>query len=268
MNLSEFVAFFESLAAGRELLETSIEFSRRRGLTHNLMWSRASMLSYLYELGQWDELLRESGEIVRWDREHGGTQIESFALTVTIPVLLHLGRFEEAARAIAIVLPRAREIGDPQAVGPALIQAALVSASLGRLDEAIALAEEFRSVAGRERVDVQSGLLGVARVCVAAGRPDIVEELLRDVGDGRGPVVRSARASTRALLCEARGDTDEAAKLYREAAAGWSEWGSVVEHAYALLGLGRCGDGTAAHEGAAVFARLGATPFPAAARAA
>ena len=53
---------------------------------------------------------------------------------------------------------------------------------------------------------------------------------------------------------------DEAARLYREAAGRWLEFGSVVEHAYALLGLGRCGDTKAAREGNAIFARLGASP--------
>jgi hypothetical protein len=59
---------------------------------------------------------------------------------------------------------------------------------------------------------------------------------------------------------EARGSIDGAAHLYREAAARWQEYGSIVEQAYALLGLGRCGDDEAAHEGEAIFARLGARP--------
>ncbi len=51
-----------------------------------------------------------------------------------------------------------------------------------------------------------------------------------------------------------RGRTDA------DAAARWAEYGSVVEQAYALLGLGRCGDVNALREGQAIFERLGAAP--------
>jgi len=262
LNLGEMVAMFESLAAGRELTEASLEFSQRRGLMHNVMWTRAALLTYLYQLGEWDELLRESDELVRWDREHGGTQIEITALTVGAAALAQRGRLDEAERDVAILLPRAREIGDPQAVGPALIQAALVSALRGRLDDAVSLVEEFASFADRARVDVLGALPVVTRICVAARRADVAERLVRAASDAPGPVARSALASSRALLCEARGEVAEAASLYREGAAGWAEWGSVVENAYALLGVWRCGgDEDARREAEAIFERLRAAPF-------
>jgi hypothetical protein len=62
------------------------------------------------------------------------------------------------------------------------------------------------------------------------------------------------------MVAEARGDEDDAASLYREAAERWDAYGSVVERGYALLGLGRCGDAKALVEGQAVFAALGASP--------
>ena len=62
-----------------------------------------------------------------------------------------------------------------------------------------------------------------------------------------------------------KGTLDEAERLYEDAARGWAEYGSVLERAHALLGLGRCrpalgrvdarGTGTTA---AGLFARLGA----------
>lgn len=262
LNLSEMVAALENLAAGRELAQASLEFAQRRGLTHHIMWTRGADLVYLYELGEWDELLRESDELVRWDREHGGTQIELMALTAAVPVLAQRGRLDEAARDVAILLPRAREVGDPQAVGPALAQAALVSALCGQLDEAVALVDEFAGFSDRMRVDVLGGLPAVARICVAAGRAEVVGRLLEAASGAPGAVARSALASARALLCEAQGDTAAAANLYREGAAGWAEWGSVVERAYALLGVWRCaGDEDARREGEATFERLRAVAF-------
>ena len=62
------------------------------------------------------------------------------------------------------------------------------------------------------------------------------------------------------MLREARGLADEASTLYAEAAERWGEYGSVVERAYAVLGLGRCGNAKALREGQAIFAGLGASP--------
>ena len=64
-----------------------------------------------------------------------------------------------------------------------------------------------------------------------------------------------------------RGATDEAAALFRRAAEGWQQWGSVVEKGYALLDLGRCGDVQAAREAEAIFELLRARPFVALAAA-
>jgi hypothetical protein len=62
------------------------------------------------------------------------------------------------------------------------------------------------------------------------------------------------------MLAEARRERDEASILFRDAAERWDEYGSVVERAYALLGIGRCGDAKALREGEAIFASLGASP--------
>jgi hypothetical protein len=62
------------------------------------------------------------------------------------------------------------------------------------------------------------------------------------------------------VIAEARGDTAEAADGYRRAAVLWADYGSALESAYALVGLGRCGDADAAREADETFARLGARP--------
>ena len=69
-----------------------------------------------------------------------------------------------------------------------------------------------------------------------------------------------ARPAALAGLAEARGRLEEAGELYRRAAERWAEFGSVVEQAYALLGLGRCGNARASLEGEDIFASLGASP--------
>ena len=134
----------------------------------------------------------------------------------------------------------------------------------GKLDEALRLLEEFeRATRGRPNwrvLDLPTAL----RVCIAVGALDLGEELLagaRDATENRGSGL--ALVTARAILAETLGSGEEAAILYSEAARGWSEWGSVVQHAYALLGLGRCGDEDALREGMLIFERLRAVPFTA-----
>jgi hypothetical protein len=102
------------------------------------------------------------------------------------------------------------------------------------------------------------------RLCVAAGELPLAQRLVDGAADvADAPVSRHMTTAGRAILAEASGRTKEAAVLYAEAAVAWDEWGSVPERAYALLGLGRCGDEDAAREAAAIFERLGAVPFKA-----
>ena len=268
LNLGEMVGVLESLAAGLELTESSLDFARRRGLTHHEMWTRSARLWYLFDLGEWDELLREAEEVLQWDREQGGTQIELNVLTATAPVLAHRGRLDEAARQAAIFLPRAREVGDPQALGPALMQSAFISAVRGDLAGAVSLVEEVVEFA-QAKVEVFGGLDVLVQVYVAAGELAAAERLVQEIAVRPASIVGiNSLKSSRALLAEARGDYEEAAAAYREAEAGWREWGSVFLRAYALHGLGRCGDEEAASEAAAIFDRIGAAPFSAIARAA
>ncbi|CAN5167458.1 hypothetical protein BH09ACT13_BH09ACT13_11360 [soil metagenome] len=258
------VTAFDGVTAGLELVQASLDFARRSGLKHHEMWARTGRMWYLYELGHWDELLQEADEVTRWDREHGGgTQIEINALIFSAPARAQRGSVDEAARDAAIFLPRAREVGDPQTLLPALVQAAFVTALGGELEEAVALAVEFERTAHGRRIDVY-GLPTILRVCVAAGELPLAQSLVDGAADAADtPVTRHSATTGRAILAEARGRSDEAAALYAEAAAGWSEWGSVVERAYALLGLGRCGDEDAAREASAIFERLRAVPFTA-----
>jgi tetratricopeptide (TPR) repeat protein len=49
-----------------------------------------------------------------------------------------------------------------------------------------------------------------------------------------------ALCAARAQLAEDAGELEEAVGLYAEATSRWQEFGNVPEHAYALLGQGRC----------------------------
>jgi hypothetical protein len=102
-------------------------------------------------------------------------------------------------------------------------------------------------------------LVWPVRIAVAAGDTALAAAFL-DAREYPSTWNACARLTGRAMVAEAEGRETEAAALYRDAAERWDVYGSVVEQAYALLGLGRCGDAAAMREAQATFARLGASP--------
>jgi len=259
-NLAEAVSVFEGLRAGREVYDEGIEFSRQRGLTHNVMWMRGERLRCLYHAGEWDELTREANDVLRWQEEHGGGQIEVFARVNLADVLTHRGAVADGARHLEALLPRARETGDPQMLVPSLVVAAIVAAVSGDSSGALELLTELERATRDEPTGYRALYLAwPVRIAAAAGELDLADAFL-DGSEHGSALAELARLTGRATLAEVRGSADEATTLYARAAKGWGEYGSVVERAYALLGLGRCGDAGALREGQAVFARLGASP--------
>jgi hypothetical protein len=79
----------------------------------------------------------------------------------------------------------------------------------------------------------------VSRICLAAGAPELAEPFLAGA-DAPAARYQHCRATAGAVLTEARGDLDTAADRYDRARTGWRGFGVVLEHAQALLGLGRC----------------------------
>jgi hypothetical protein len=78
----------------------------------------------------------------------------------------------------------------------------------------------------------------VIRVAVALGETTLAEALMAN--ESRHPYRGHAQVATRAIVAEARGQTELAARLHAEAAERWERFGIVHERAFALLGAGRC----------------------------
>ncbi len=259
-NLADSLYYFESAHAAREVWEEGIEFSRARGIVSTEIWCRSERLRALYNLGAWAELETEAEHVLRWVEEHGGGQLEVFAHVELAQLHVHRGAVDVAAGHVEELLPIAFESRDPQVLVPGLTVAALVSSARGDEERAAALVEELEGTTRGGPIGWRSFCLGwPARIAVAAGRPDLVEAFLEDT-EQESAWDRSARPAARAALAETRGTLGAAADLYREAAERWEAYGSVVEQAYALLGLGRCGDAQALSDARAIFARLGASP--------
>jgi len=224
------------------------------------MWQRSERLRPLYHLGEWDELRREADAIGSWEERYGGGQLGVLAHIHLTQVLVHQGAVPDAAAKVEALLPKARESGDPQVLVPGLTCAALVAATLGDDAQALKCVTELEELTRGSPTWRDYCLVWPARIAIAASERELVLALLDDRKyDAAWNVC--ARLTAHAMLAEDAGQSDEAARLYRDAAERWDSYGSIVERGYALLGLGRCDDVKAQIEGQVIFAALGASPL-------
>jgi tetratricopeptide (TPR) repeat protein len=235
------------------------DHASRRGTWSRYRWAQAESLWALYDLGRWDELLTIADEVLAASPL---VQVTAMVQPMRARVLVQRGDLNGAAEAIAGVLSLVREIGIAQVVGPALPAAAAVAVARGEREGARALLREFA-----ERGEASPGLLvwhfgDAVRAAAAIGEGVLAEKLVAIID----PVLaRDANAvlGARAILAEAAGETARAAELYCEAAERWGTYGSVIERAYTLAGLGRCAaDNDASAEARRIFSSLGTPGAP------
>jgi len=258
-NLGDSEAWYVGLTQARETWEKAIAFSLERGLIGPAMWQRGERLKCLYHAGEWDAALTEAAEVLAWEMERSAGPLEVYARLPLAGIHVHRGDVDAAGSQVAALLPAARRSGDPQVVVPALSVAALVASAVGDVETAVARLDELE-VATRGQPAWRSFCrVEPLRIAVSVGRPDLGELFVDDsrVDPGWDDCAATTAA---AILGEARGDLEEAARGYREAAERWGAYGSVLERAYALLGLGRCGDAGADGEAEEIFLGLGARP--------
>jgi class 3 adenylate cyclase/tetratricopeptide (TPR) repeat protein len=238
-NLGDWVWVAESPARGLDVKRAGIEFGERRGLTLPVMWARAESLWPLFDLGQWDELLRIAGDLIEWDRRQGGGQVTVVALTYMAYVLQYRGELGQAHALAEEFLPRAREIRDPQVLVPAVAVVSLIEHTHGNRSAAVRLIEELEEVTRERPIFRARHLPEALRVCVAAGAIRLAESLL-DTDAHLAARHRYAVLTGRAVLTEAEGKHDAASGLHAEAADRWADYGFALERGQAALGAGRC----------------------------
>lgn len=222
-----------------------------------------------YELGDWDDVLRATDAVASWERERGRTINGILAPPFAVKVMAARGQIQAAAPIVADLLPRARRLQDPDSLQPALTAAAVIELAQGDPSSALSLVEEVEELTrGRDDFLRVMSIPDLGRVCAATAELSLLERLLQT----RPPVgVRwtNLLLSGRAILAEARGEHSHAQSLYEQAAQGWKIHGSVIERAYALLGLSQCRlalrhqaeAASSLHEARQLFARLEARPL-------
>jgi class 3 adenylate cyclase/tetratricopeptide (TPR) repeat protein len=247
-----------------DIYTDAVEFADRRSMGGSTMWLRAERTWALFDLGRWDELLREVETVEDWGRPRGGGgYVSIIALPQKARVLVQQGHLAEAASLTVEYLGGAREAGDPQVLVPALLAAAETAFAVGDLPEAAALVREAET--NTRGINRSRYLADLVSVAVDANAMDVAEAFLGNT-DFVGPVHASTAAH--AVFEEATGETEVALGLHEEAALGWEEQGSVPARARSLFGgarcllaLGRSHEATAhLQEARELFTRLGARP--------
>ena len=243
-NLGTLLLMAEGADAALRVHEEGIEFSRLRGLAESFWWQRAERTWMLYDLGRWDELLRDvdtlRSELANAGRDSGSGQLGPLLRTWHAHVLLRRGELAPARVLIDESLAPARDVRDAQILGPTLAAAALAAHASGDDRAALAFVDELdTALAGRAAWHRARFLPELVAICIAMGAAERGERLLDsiDVLAGR---TEHAVASARALLFEADGRHEDALRLNETAAAGWQQFTFAFGRAQALHAAGRC----------------------------
>ena len=241
-ELAEGVWMTEGPRAAIPLSQAAIKAAGQNGDRGRAACFRAEGLRLLYDLGDWDELLRESAEIGQVLTDTGHRYWAVMQDSIRVLALAWRGEVEEAraVQAQAHLLPQARKFNDFQILAPALTASAVTHLAAGHPGKALRLVTELQAaITGSSSWFWVPHLPDLTHACVAAGEPSAAEALI-----SRAPATttrhRLSVLTAKATVSEARGAVRDAMLMNQDAAAGWSEYGHLFEHGRTLVALGRC----------------------------
>jgi class 3 adenylate cyclase/tetratricopeptide (TPR) repeat protein len=267
-NLGVTLWSFEGPATSLELLRAGIAYAEPRGLTEMLDTLTQSSHDCLLDTGEHEEVLTLAAEMAPRLEASGDALDLTEVRAVQVRIFAMRGQGAEVTEVLEWLEPAARGTEDPYSFILGLGSSALVRAGLGQEEAAAVLLAEVESYPGaRDNANYPVLLPAMARAALRIGEPELAERLMSGL-EPRYPYAEHALVAANAALTEARGDLQAAADAYADAADRWERFGVVPEHAFALLGQGRCLLGLARATEAAVvlqhareiFERLKAAP--------
>ena len=135
----------------------------------------------------------------------------------------------------------ARGAGAPEYAVIGLAAAALARAALEQHEAAATLLAEILATPGAGEIQYYGIYMPMmVRTALELGDPALAERLADGCESNNYPFAAHAGVAVGAALAEARGDHQAAVEGYAQAAERWEQFGVVPEHAFALLGQGRC----------------------------
>ena len=272
-NLGDSLARGDRFEEAAEVVREGLRFARRVG---NRYWEWALMSSMYppFALGEWDEVVAMRAELP----EDDWTQARLAFLGVLVcwvPTQLHRGHVAEAETFLAMFEEFQTSADLQERMAHAFATSCLALAT-GRPAQALAAAEEAmgaRSAIGISNEVVKEAFVVALQAAVQLDDLEKAQELLAVVealAPGRSPQFLQAHAARfRAALAARRGDTEEAERLYKQAAGRFRELSvpfylavTQLEHGEWLVGEGRTDEAEPLlAEAGEIFERLEAQPW-------
>jgi class 3 adenylate cyclase/tetratricopeptide (TPR) repeat protein len=231
---------FDGPAAAMDTLHAGIAYAAPRGLTEITDNLETSSLSVLVDTGEHDQALDLAADLA--DQFETTGDIWDLGEVRSVQTRIHTlrGQPDRAADWLDWLETTTRDSAEPQGIVLGFAAAAAAHAALDHPDTAAALLAEVHTTAStRHTYYYAVWLPGMVRTALTIGHPDLAEELLAGV-EPRHPYTEHALVTAHAALTEHRGDYQAAATAYAGATTRWEQFGVVPEHAFALLGQGRC----------------------------
>jgi class 3 adenylate cyclase/tetratricopeptide (TPR) repeat protein len=266
-NLAICAWLYEGPSSAVAACAEGLEFSERRGITEWALGIAAQSLTFRAQTGDAEETLAETGSLAARLEEIGSADALE-ARSVQLRLLAQRGEPAPAAvQNTEALVADARLGGEPQVMGMMFAAAAELLAGAGRSAQVESLLAELDQLENsRNEPYYIANLPGLVRLAYGFELHELATRLVAGV-EPRTPLAEHALRACRAALTEAASEHAEAAALYAEAAERWRGFGDVPEHAFALLGQGRCllslgdpGAGAPLLEARELFASMGFAP--------
>jgi tetratricopeptide (TPR) repeat protein len=199
------------LVEGLKTIDEAIAYGMARGLPAQVEWSRNTRTEALFPLGEWDECLKVSEELMADDARRGGSQVGTFAKAWAALVRFFRGETTEPLAMMEAALESSRAIEDPQALVPCLAILVGCADLAGANARARTLANEYRQLAPSYPTFLAGLFVHVAPVMrrheMAVELGELIEAA-RPLGPGPTADVETAHAA----IAEMNGNLDEASR--------------------------------------------------------
>jgi tetratricopeptide (TPR) repeat protein len=219
-NLATAQIVLGHLEVGRKTIEESIDYGTNRGLHAYVDWSRNTRNEALFPLGEWDECLKVSEELMAEDAKRGGSQVGVFAKYWSALVRFYRGETSGPISVLEETLSAAREIQDPQVLIPSLTGLIACSELVGDGKRAGSLVAEFHDVGLRHPGFLAGCFADIARTMRREKMSEVLAEMAgraRPIGPWGQADVKYAQAN----LAELRGDLGSAFDLLAQVIADY-----------------------------------------------
>ncbi len=237
-NRAGVVARIEGPAAGLAVFDEVIALGESRGIDAVVLATRATRLDELVKAGRLADVLSEADSALAGVVSTGNVFILHPAQAAVALAHVEVGEAAQARGLAETALTGARGMANPGVFVAASSVALWVRIVDGEFEGARALLAEI--AAGYGDVGDALGRLPLnVRSAVRLGAVEVAERMCEGLEPAL-PEHEAALVAAQAEIAEARGDLRRAAEVFRAAASRWELLGAGLEHAYAVLGEGRC----------------------------